>query len=386
MENVEHLFLSALLGYRQPQTIMGNVSTHSGFLAILDWSLLFGVVSKKSLQMTSAYVCHCMSHHPFVCTISGDRNKTRLLHSEFHKPRIPMHHCNRCPYFAATQWDLVAHVIRRHRHAGTFVFYCSARGCGRSFRNYATYKKHVHRCHAQEQTESSQADDIQSDKNELSGTSIGTNAVSESFLTETAFLLRLKTVHRLPNSVITDIIHETNALIQQKLHNVKSAVVKSVGDDQKLIINSLETAVNDNNIMFKGLCTEKEMEKTWTEYFHYVKPVSTKLTDEVYNRKCKNGYKMVTVTRYGYYAHFIEELQSVLLMPEVRNILASDCTLVSESVVYDNADGGCMKGHSFVRDHPDALLFALYTDDFALVNPIGSHRKNIRLLHSTGHY
>jgi hypothetical protein len=182
-------------------------------------------------------------------------------------------------------------------------------------------------------------------------------------------------------TVITDIIEETNTLIQQKLDNVKSAVGKSLGDDQKLITNSLETAVHDNNIMFKGLCTEKEMEKTWTEYFHYVKPVSIKLTDEVSNKKCKDGYKMVTVSRYSNYVPFIEQLQSVLLMPEVKNILASNCTTVSDSVMYDIADGGYMKSHSFFRDHPDALLFALYCCMTAgSTGPINSqYKENVEL-------
>lgn len=33
----------------------------------------------------------------------------------------------------------------------------------------------------------------------------------------------------------------------------------------------------------------------------------------------------------------------------------------------------------YFDDHPDALLFCLYHDDFEIVNPIGSHRKKHKI-------
>jgi len=47
----------------------------------------------------------------------------------------------------------------------------------------------------------------------------------------------------------------------------------------------------------------------------------------------------------------------------------------SDTLLMDMPDGNYLSTHPFLHDHPSALLFALYTDDFELVNPIGSHRK-----------
>lgn len=38
----------------------------------------------------------------------------------------------------------------------------------------------------------------------------------------------------------------------------------------------------------------------------------------------------------------------------------------------------------YFQDHKYALLFCLYYDDYEIVNPIGSHRKNINFQYFTG--
>ena len=37
------------------------------------------------------------------------------------------------------------------------------------------------------------------------------------------------------------------------------------------------------------------------------------------------------------------------------------------------------RNHPYINKHPDALLFQLYTNDFEIANPIGSHRKKHKL-------
>ena len=58
-----------------------------------------------------------------------------------------MNNGSMCPYFTTTHDDLITHLVRRHRHAADFIVNCSANGCGRSFKNYLSFKTHVRRCH-----------------------------------------------------------------------------------------------------------------------------------------------------------------------------------------------------------------------------------------------
>ena len=63
-------------------------------------------------------------------------------------------------------------------------------------------------------------------------------------------------------------------------------------------------------------------------------------------------------------------------LPEEKHILWSgSCNEMSDGFMRNITDGAYLMGHPFLHDHPNAFLFALYTDDFECMNPIGSQRK-----------
>jgi hypothetical protein len=103
------------------------------------------------------------------------------------------------------------------------------------------------------------------------------------------------------------------------------------------------------------------------------KPVEL-LSESVNVKQYKKGYVTKNVDRYGYYVPFLDQLASLLSLRqyEIRDVLATDrMSCMDDGIMKDVADG------SYVQTHP--FMISLYTDDFEIVNPIGSHRKKHKL-------
>ena len=52
-----------------------------------------------------------------------------------------------CPYFTSELRKLLTHIVRKHRHDPNFLIHCNFAGCGMSYKNYLSFKKHVSRIH-----------------------------------------------------------------------------------------------------------------------------------------------------------------------------------------------------------------------------------------------
>lgn len=80
----------------------------------------------------------------------------------------------------------------------------------------------------------------------------------------------------------------------------------------------------------------------------------------------------------GYAVPFIPQLAQLLSMPEVRMCLSdmrNDTNIHMSEVI----DGYNFVSDEFIQQNPDALVISMYTDDFEIVNPIGSHRKRHKI-------
>ena len=53
--------------------------------------------------------------------------------------------CSMCPFFSVQHEQLLLHVIKRHRLSTSFMAHCNIPGCGASYKNYLSFKKHVYR-------------------------------------------------------------------------------------------------------------------------------------------------------------------------------------------------------------------------------------------------
>lgn len=55
--------------------------------------------------------------------------------------------CNLCHFSAFTESKLLLHYVRTHRFDPRFTVTCAREGCRATYRNWASYKKHLQRKH-----------------------------------------------------------------------------------------------------------------------------------------------------------------------------------------------------------------------------------------------
>lgn len=54
--------------------------------------------------------------------------------------------CSMC-YLELPKDEVISHVIRSHKFDPNFIVYCNQPGCGASYKNWASYRKHIQRVH-----------------------------------------------------------------------------------------------------------------------------------------------------------------------------------------------------------------------------------------------
>jgi hypothetical protein len=84
------------------------------------------------------------------------------------------------------------------------------------------------------------------------------NTDLESQLRDAAYVLKLTTVHRLPQTVVNDIINETKLLWQEKVDRIQKAVNDFANGDCSAV-NRMNEVLNSD--MFVGMQTKTEQDK-----------------------------------------------------------------------------------------------------------------------------
>ena len=169
-----------------------------------------------------------------------------------------MHNCGMCPFFSVSQSELLAHIVRRHRHAAGFNVSCSADSCGRPFKNYISFKTHVKRSHRIDESDTGRHESHDAVDSETvapdSFQSANAGNIRLGSLSEAAYILKLKTVHRLPHTTVSNIMNETKMLLSDKLSSINTALSENMGVDSSSD-SRLSDAFNDN--LFDGLQSAK---------------------------------------------------------------------------------------------------------------------------------
>jgi hypothetical protein len=108
-----------------------------------------------------------------------------------------------------------------------------------------------------------------------------------------------------------------------------------------------------------------------------VNPISVKLGTLHVRCKKFGFYRSGVRTAFGYFVPFVDQLTVLLSMPEVQSVLSSkrDC---DEEFCVEACGARFAKQHR-LRNSVHCLQFCVYTDDFEIVNPIGSHRKKHKI-------
>ena len=284
--------------------------------------------------------------------------------------------CSMCPFYSNVRDELIYHLLKRHRNAPNFIVHCSSDGCGASFKSYNSFRMHCIRNHCSDQLQKEitifENDDLlEQDVETFDGDNESVDY--EEKISDAQYLLKLKAGHNLSNTAIDEIVLSTKSLLSDRLEKVKKSL-REVIPIEVLNDENMENILHVS--LFDGLDSEYQQEKFFRENLGYVKPVAVKLG--TVNKQVKRGGRKLFVRCdvIGYVVPFMEALQQLLKMPEVRHCLEED--IENSSKMRDFYDGSYME-KSFFQNHPDALLFCLYFDDFEIANPIGSHKKKHKL-------
>ncbi|XP_072030105.1 uncharacterized protein [Amphiura filiformis] len=143
--------------------------------------------------------------------------------------------------------------------------------------------------------------------------------------------------------------------------------------------------------VFQGLNSNYRLKNSWAKSFNNVEPVKIKLNlvSSFRNKKKKRSSSNQTTGSYavqkqnshGYYVPVLKSLQALLCCPSVsKHILTHNVAdFGKEECMTDVFDGEYFQSDPYLRKNPGALVFALYSDDFEVANPIGHHRKTHKL-------
>ena len=281
-------------------------------------------------------------------------------------------HCSMCPYFTLSAHNILQHIVRRHRNAPTFIAHCGAKGCGASFRKYNTFKIHIKRHHNNYEREAVFVEEDNNIEDNFSGDSDMNDEYGELDTTksEAAFLLKLKAAHGMSDSAIDEVILSVRELYQNRFKAVKETLEPEALQDVNHLLDADEA--------FEELDSHYKREKYMKQHFGAVMPEAVVMGDHLARKKHQGSYKLSKKTDYGHFVPFLKNLKSLLSMPEVQACL-KESRFVSERLMTDVKDGVFLRNSKFLKDHPGALQFAAYTDEFELVNPIGSHTRRHKL-------
>jgi len=278
-----------------------------------------------------------------------------------------------CPFISSCFDNFCDHLFKRHCNAATTVIHCSV--CGASFNKKVSFRSHYYRKHFHDLggqhigNESVTADSRDVDEME---TEVDNNTIDCS---ESTFLLKLKAGHRLSQNAVADVMCATKELFKSKMRQLQC----------ELQINGVSAVDNTSGVhtdnMFSGLETEHLQVKAFEQQLGYIKPLKVRLGS--FRQNCRIGCKYVVKNQpiYGYTVPFMKQLVQLLSMPEVHQHIHYFCSnsRADGSEMSAVHEGRAFESNEFFQTHPNALRFGLYTDDFEIVNPIGSHRRKHKI-------
>lgn len=299
------------------------------------------------------------------------------------------HPCAMCPFFTDNLEDLVKHLVKRHRNAPRFIVHCNEVGCGASFKNYVSFKSHLSRKHGGHNSELCadihRTNNVSSVDEDVDDPSAHDEVESEKSYDCGAsyFMLKLKSMCNVSESGMREVQMSTEYLVQQKLAEVKASIFETNRFTQEEIDGLFDCA---NQPIFNGLNSTYLLNKSWQKSFSLVEPVKIKLGEFYKNIRGRHNsatasYRVKKHDVYGYYVPFAESLQALLKSSSVNKYTMTHTLndFGRNDIMTDVFDGQYFQSHPYLTQNPEALVFALYSDDFEITNPIGHHTKTHKL-------
>ncbi len=199
-----------------------------------------------------------------------------------------------CPLCFGTHFptvrNLLKHIRITHADSDNFLIQCGLQGCKRTFKNFHSFKNHVHTFHDINAVDESQHHDedppdsdadstIDDDPGETISSDFG-EATSETYeqsiqKAAAVWILKTREGHRLPLSVMDSIISDLQSLHSLVLGNIRDRIETTLQEASVPVDvgESILQHVSDDSAyanIFKGLETQSQQLRYFRNHFHLV--------------------------------------------------------------------------------------------------------------------
>ena len=143
--------------------------------------------------------------------------------------------CSMCYRFTATSVSAVLrHIGTVHAHQSNFEVVCGVNGCPRTYQNYHSFRKHIHRKHIDLQfSEASNVDvddELDHDGSAVANCPIVVNGSQLPVWNQRSaalFILKNKEVRQISQLHLSDLLSDVSMVVQQSVNSLTSQI-KSV--------------------------------------------------------------------------------------------------------------------------------------------------------------
>ena len=307
----------------------------------------------------------------------------------------PVYRCNFCKVVKFSIKKYLSHLELCHQHSPDFIINCGLDNCRKNYKSVASLRNHYYRCHKELIINQSQGNqtldnvndynppasyDSDSDQADAPDYKAGEHVVlSIDDLTKDLkshvvdFILKLQEKHVLPKVVQETVVNDIRCLFKTFISNY-SGLIKFHLDKAGFCIESdsdLEYLLQNEDLFEAALdcvSTEYKLESYCKDSLGLVKPVEHILGH--------NGTKAESFQ----YVPILDVLKQVLEKNDVWECFQRYNNRIAtvaerpDSVLEDYTDGSIFKEHRLFQGDPHLIRIHLYTDEFEVVNPLGSKK------------
>lgn len=290
------------------------------------------------------------------------------------------------------------HGISLSNESNNIVFVCDENNCGRSFKYFRNFRRHVDRCHTSlnshhpiiinnnhhhdENINMEVIDDphrenlfeVVEDGSENSGQE-GNNSIfnSRSFVVE--MIIKFHANPSMTGSAIKNVLEENEKFLSNYHYSLTNKIIAELVEGQVINANLIEKIQEKIQFdsPFKDLKYYDQQINAMVNNSRYIAPKEIPLgdrIDQVLNKKtCRYEPKEIIETLQ--YVPIIEVLKIVLSNRKIREAINNE-KFLSDNILGSFIDGQYFKIHPFFQKYKNALRIKLYYDELEIVNPLGS--------------
>ena len=235
---------------------------------------------------------------------------------------------------------MTTHLMIKHKHDANFTAKCKVMACQFETKDWRSFCRHIKKFHNDLAKSADELANVQErdDEPEPEPDKETESEEMKELRSQAMFCLKLETRHKLTKVAIDEVLsHQL-----QFLHRM--------GADLQ---SPMATAITELRSDYKRLSVYKSK-------FNMIDPVQVDMDTQRYRK--------------AYIVPLKKNLEFILSLPEVYKACFEDPIQPrTDGVLEELADGEYIRGHPVFANSPTNLQLILYTDDFQITNPIGSH-------------